>query len=196
MKATHYGTCQICGNKQKAPDGVLSLHGYTVDNGWFNGICHGAKELPFEQDRSVLGDVIVQFEDHINSKQKYLEDVINGVEDYKVMLRTRSGFASSKKHWVNFVIGGYDPKTNTDSFLIDATGIVDEFNKLERFNNEYNVEENGMIRFTPKYYSDECPRQKEIYVSMLKRQINSMKSQLINLKERYNNWELKELELV
>lgn len=196
MKATHFGTCQICGNRQKAPDGLLSLHGYTVEHGWFSGTCHGARELPFEQDRSVLGQVITDFQDYIVEKQKYLDDVINGAEDYKVMVRTRSnGFgARSKKHWVNFVSGGYDPDTHQDSFLIDPEGLIDEYNKLERFNNDYNFDENGMIRFTPYYYTDECPRQKEIYVAVLTREVNRMNAQLDTLKARYDSWEPKELE--
>lgn len=48
-KATHAGHCQACGRLQRLPSGNLSLHGYTVDHGWFSGVCQGAKHLPFEQ---------------------------------------------------------------------------------------------------------------------------------------------------
>jgi hypothetical protein len=46
--ATHFGECQGCGRVQKLPGGSLSLHGYTVDWGFFQGTCGGAKHLPYE----------------------------------------------------------------------------------------------------------------------------------------------------
>lgn len=48
--ATHMGTCQCCGAQQKLPKGVLSQHGYTVDYGFFNGVCQGAGHAPFEEN--------------------------------------------------------------------------------------------------------------------------------------------------
>ena len=54
-KATHFGHCQVCGNKQKLPGGRLSLPGYEVSQwGFFNGVCNGARNLPFEQDISLI----------------------------------------------------------------------------------------------------------------------------------------------
>jgi hypothetical protein len=47
-KATHSGTCQSCGRQQKLPNGKLSKHGYTVEWGFFSGVCRGAHALPFE----------------------------------------------------------------------------------------------------------------------------------------------------
>ena len=49
-KATHYGTCQICGHVQKAPRGLMALHGYEVRWQHFSGTCHGSRQLPFEID--------------------------------------------------------------------------------------------------------------------------------------------------
>jgi len=53
-KATHVGSCQCCGNEQKLPKDVLSLHGYDVRWGFFNGICRGAGYKPYEQDCSLI----------------------------------------------------------------------------------------------------------------------------------------------
>ena len=53
-KATHIGECQVCGHRQKLPNGQLSLHGYSVNAGFFEGTCNGAKHLPFEQDKSLI----------------------------------------------------------------------------------------------------------------------------------------------
>jgi len=55
MKATHKGTCQICGRLQKLPKGKLSKHGYRVQWGEFSGTCPGSEEQPFEESREVLG---------------------------------------------------------------------------------------------------------------------------------------------
>lgn len=57
-KATHTGTCQICGATQKLPNGALSKHGYTVDYGWFNGVCSGAHGKPFEESTDLIEEVI------------------------------------------------------------------------------------------------------------------------------------------
>lgn len=48
MKATHLGTCQICGAEQKLPGNVLAKHGYTKRWGFFSGTCAGSHYLPFE----------------------------------------------------------------------------------------------------------------------------------------------------
>lgn len=64
-KATHYGTCQLCGSLQKLPDGVLALHGYQVDWNQFHGICHGAGQLPFEQSKDFAEAQIKRSEDYL-----------------------------------------------------------------------------------------------------------------------------------
>lgn len=58
MKATHKGTCQVCGRGQKLPNGNLSLHGYTTEWGFFAGTCHGALFLPFELSKSLIEEAI------------------------------------------------------------------------------------------------------------------------------------------
>jgi len=58
-KATHFGHCQVCGNRQMLPGNLLSLHGYTKEYGFFNGTCHGARHKPLEQDRTVCDGVRV-----------------------------------------------------------------------------------------------------------------------------------------
>lgn len=59
-KAKYQGTCQICGSLQKLPNGVLSLHGYDVRWGFFNGTCPGARHLPFEQSKDLIEDAIAR----------------------------------------------------------------------------------------------------------------------------------------
>jgi hypothetical protein len=59
MKATHNGTCQRCGRQQAIKDGVLVNHGYTVDYGWFQGICAGTNERPLEVNKDLATDTVI-----------------------------------------------------------------------------------------------------------------------------------------
>lgn len=76
-KANHIGECQCCGSTQKLPNGLLSLHGYTVDWGCFNGTCAGAYELPYEQSCALIGKFLNSAIEQQNSllavKKKLLE---------------------------------------------------------------------------------------------------------------------------
>jgi hypothetical protein len=51
------GHCQCCG-RQQAVNGTMAHHGYTVEHGYFNGVCHGHNHAPIENDRSVADQVI------------------------------------------------------------------------------------------------------------------------------------------
>ena len=42
------GNCPCCGNDQAVVRGNMSQHGYTVDNGWFNGVCSGHRYTPIQ----------------------------------------------------------------------------------------------------------------------------------------------------
>jgi len=70
-KATHSGTCQICGCHQKLPNGKLSKHGYTTRWGFFEGVCDGAHHLPFEQSTDLIEDMIVMVKAKIASLQDF-----------------------------------------------------------------------------------------------------------------------------
>lgn len=45
------GHCQCCG-RVHAASGYVAKHGYTVNYGFFNGVCPGHRYLPLEKDRS------------------------------------------------------------------------------------------------------------------------------------------------
>ena len=64
-KATHYGTCQLCGSLQKLPSGVLAIHGYQIAWNQFNGICHGTGHLPFEQSKDAAEAQLKRSEDYL-----------------------------------------------------------------------------------------------------------------------------------
>jgi hypothetical protein len=64
-KAEFFGECQCCGRRQKLPGGRLSLHGYTVQWNFFQGVCPGANFLPFEQDKKQAERQIAQVDKDI-----------------------------------------------------------------------------------------------------------------------------------
>jgi len=63
-KATHIGTCQICGATQMLPGGVLAKHGYTTKWGFFSGTCAGSHFLPFEQSIDRIEQAIAMSQSH------------------------------------------------------------------------------------------------------------------------------------
>jgi hypothetical protein len=53
-------TCQCCAGKVLANTGVIAHHGYQrPGEGWQTASCFGARRLPFEVDRTALGELIV-----------------------------------------------------------------------------------------------------------------------------------------
>lgn len=62
-RATHYGTCQICGSLQKAnrKTNRLADHGYTLAYGFQSGTCTGSGELPFEVCKAYAEEVLALY---------------------------------------------------------------------------------------------------------------------------------------
>ena len=53
------GHCQRCGNQQAVRHGI-SAHGYTVANGWFQGVCQGHRYVPLEKSRETTDRMIAE----------------------------------------------------------------------------------------------------------------------------------------
>lgn len=59
-------TCQCCARRILANTGVIAHHGYErPGDGWQTSSCYGARQLPFEVDRKVLGEVIGLLQDRL-----------------------------------------------------------------------------------------------------------------------------------
>lgn len=52
------GHCPHCGNEQAVVRGRMSKHGYTVNQGYFSGVCHGHQHPPIETSRKSLDDMV------------------------------------------------------------------------------------------------------------------------------------------
>jgi hypothetical protein len=65
LKATHRGTCQVCGRAQAHFKGTIAKHGYTVDWGFFNGVCRGAEAMPLEQEKTITERIIAELRNDV-----------------------------------------------------------------------------------------------------------------------------------
>jgi hypothetical protein len=45
------GNCQCCAREQAVVGGLMSKHGYTVEHGWFQGVCSGNHYQPMQVSR-------------------------------------------------------------------------------------------------------------------------------------------------
>lgn len=75
-KATHMGHCQLCGHFQKLPKGVLSLHGYSKEWGFFSGTCSGSRALPYEVSTSELDAALVSANAAIERLGKQVDEAL------------------------------------------------------------------------------------------------------------------------
>lgn len=78
------GNCPCCGNDQAVVRGNMSQHGYTVDNGWFNGVCSGHRYTPIQICR-VQADRTLE---SVRLSVTKLEETLAEVESGKVTPKT------------------------------------------------------------------------------------------------------------
>lgn len=52
------GYCQCCGRDQAVVKGVMAKHGYTVEHGWFEGVCYGHQYAPMQVERTQTDHVV------------------------------------------------------------------------------------------------------------------------------------------
>lgn len=123
-KATHTGTCQSCGRRQKLPGGRLSKHGYTVDWGYFNGICSGAEHKPLEEDRTILDRTVQLLNDHA----EYLEN--NEPTKVRCPVADKAGTWSQKR--VEVLV-----ENDWDAFLKLAREHQDQWTRHGWYTEEY-----------------------------------------------------------
>lgn len=71
------GHCPYCGREQAIKNGTMAHHGYTVDWGYFNGVCQGQQHRPLEQDRTVWDQLKVKLLEDAAEK----DDIARRLED-------------------------------------------------------------------------------------------------------------------
>ncbi len=67
---THRGHCQACGRVQAVDttNNLLAKHGYTVDFGYFDGVCTGSEIKPLEVDKSFTEATIIRISEWIDGQ--------------------------------------------------------------------------------------------------------------------------------
>lgn len=104
---THRGHCQACGRVQAVDtaNNLLAKHGYTVDFGYFDGVCTGSDRKPLEVDKSFSEATIVRISEWIDGQKVLLQEAIEGRKTFsRYTLETkRNGFRLhpySDKHFM------------------------------------------------------------------------------------------------
>lgn len=81
------GICQCCGREQAVTNGRLAKHGYTVEQGWFQGVCSGANYAPMNKDRSQTDRIIAS----VRAEVAELQQLVKKLESGKAKPKTAQG---------------------------------------------------------------------------------------------------------
>ena len=66
MKAIQIrGNCQCCGREHAVVDGKMAKHGYTVESGWFQGVCAGKHFSPIQVSRDDTDKLIATVREQV-----------------------------------------------------------------------------------------------------------------------------------
>lgn len=72
------GICQCCGRDQAVVSGRMSKHGYTVEEGWFSGICTGQRYAPLQVSREQADRIIAQVREECDELDRRVESLRAG----------------------------------------------------------------------------------------------------------------------
>jgi hypothetical protein len=81
------GNCQCCGNDQAVVRGYASKHGYTVNNGWFNGVCSGQHYEPVQVSRVQADRIVESVRESVAALRVELEAVASGKVTPKTVVK-------------------------------------------------------------------------------------------------------------
>ena len=82
------GHCQCCGRQQAVLNGCfMSNHGYTVEHGWFQGVCSGRNYRPIERCRKEADEIIASVRKDVEKLLDQLASVKAGLSFPKVVIR-------------------------------------------------------------------------------------------------------------
>jgi hypothetical protein len=110
------GHCQCCGNQQAVKKGHMSAHGYTVQHGWFEGVCMGQRYLPIEQDRTMTDKIVAQIHADIDALRVEINDLTAGritpakaksgkrIHDGKRWTDELINFADAEEHYQRYAV--------------------------------------------------------------------------------------------
>ena len=90
------GHCQMCG-RQQAVRGGISAHGYTVANGWFQGVCNGHRYAPLEKNRATTDRMIADIRAEAVALRIKADETLAGKQDPVEYKTGRMQFVAGKR---------------------------------------------------------------------------------------------------
>ena len=90
------GHCQCCGRQQAVRHGI-SAHGYTVANGWFQGVCQGHRYAPLEKNRATTDRMIAEIREQAVALRIKADETLAGKHDPAEYSTGRSQFVDGKR---------------------------------------------------------------------------------------------------
>lgn len=72
------GNCQCCGRLQAVTHGHSAKHGYTVKDGWFQGVCGGHNYPSMQTNRDTTDKIVAQVLEDVEGLKQDVEDMKTG----------------------------------------------------------------------------------------------------------------------
>jgi hypothetical protein len=91
------GNCQCCGRQQAVVGGLMSKHGYTVQNGWFNGVCSGNHYAPMQKSRVETDSIVANIRAEIPKLLAKAEQLENGTLIPEFVTRRSYNYQTRKR---------------------------------------------------------------------------------------------------
>lgn len=105
------GHCSCCGNEQAVVKGGMAKHGYTVDFGYFSGVCSGAGKAPMEKGKEVTLELVEVINADIKSMMLKIEGLKNGdiipkkaKSGDRVVKEVLNSWGEKRKRWVEEMV--------------------------------------------------------------------------------------------
>lgn len=179
-KATHSGTCQICGSFQKLPNGVLSKHGYTVQWGFFSGVCSGAAGKPFEKSTDLIEAAVRNVELQIAATNEEIETLKTETENVWLNVYETSRYSKAAYRWVN---------VNVSELTVKE---YDNFTQYF-YQNENMPRQDRLGNYGTNTLEEVVKFENARYINHLQRRVKEMQTYVDWQTERVNNWVEKDL---
>lgn len=125
VKTQTRGNCPCCGREQAVmAGGRMSKHGYTVDNGWFNGVCSGERYAPMQTQREVTDRIVKEVREEVAALEARAADLRSGRVTLGLVQKpntyTRRGQEPEMVEWSSLPEYQQKQALNTAVYRIDS----------------------------------------------------------------------------
>lgn len=81
------GNCQACGRNHAVVDGFVAKHGYTVEMGFFNGVCTGHRYAPMQISVDHTESVIAMCKEEAVKSEQASKDIESGKKSPSIITK-------------------------------------------------------------------------------------------------------------